>query len=174
VTTNRSIVRRSPRGALTYSQELELWLGPSRLGSAFDSREELREAWLKHRDRLMAMWAKNGRRPQGWWAFESPIPFPGYDNERSKLHELDLLGAAEAAALVSMWRREFERAQVANFSLTLSPGHVLKGAAAREAHLRWADVPSALVEQWSEERRHPIRALEEASPAETTASESAV
>jgi hypothetical protein len=153
LTTNRSFIRRSPRGALTDEQEMELWLGPSHRGSAFDSREELHQAWLKHRDRLMTLWAKNGKRPAGWWEFEAPFPRP-FEREASALYEANLLGEQERAELVREWRREFARANEPNFFFTDSPGCVVRGAAARRAHYRWADIPSALIEEWTEERRH--------------------
>jgi hypothetical protein len=61
--TNRKFVRRHLRSRLTGDQKMELWLGPSHRGSAFRSREELQEAWLTNRDRVMAAHAKWGRRP---------------------------------------------------------------------------------------------------------------
>jgi hypothetical protein len=51
----------------------ELWLGPNpNLGSLFADRQELREAWEQHRVEVMALFAKDGRRPMGWWEFEAP------------------------------------------------------------------------------------------------------
>jgi hypothetical protein len=165
VTTNRTFIKRHPRGALTPGQELELWLGPRHHDSAFDSREELQQAWARHRDRLMALWAKNGRRPQGWWAFESPIPFPGYGREKSKLYELGLLDQREQTELEAWWREQFEKAQVPNFSLCTGPDSFLRGAAARKAHLAWADVPSALIKQWTRQRKR--RRSQELEPTAT-------
>ena len=49
---------------------MELWLGPGPRGSLFRSREQLHDAWLQGRAEVMAQWAKNGRRPAGWWEFE--------------------------------------------------------------------------------------------------------
>jgi hypothetical protein len=53
-------------GTITSLQEMELWLGPSRHGSLFASDEERRRQWVKHRDRLMQLFAHSGRRPQAW------------------------------------------------------------------------------------------------------------
>jgi hypothetical protein len=149
VTTNRSFIRRHPRGALTDEQTMELWLGPSHRGSAFDSREELYQAWLKHRDKVMATWAKHGKRPAGWWEFEAPFPRP-FEHEASALYEHGLLGEQERAELLSRWRREFVRANEPNFFFCDGPGRILKGEPARVAHYRWADIPSALIEEWTE------------------------
>jgi hypothetical protein len=63
VPTNRKFVRRHLRRELTWEEEMELWLGPSHRGSLFASREDLQQAWLANRDRLMAVWGKHGRRP---------------------------------------------------------------------------------------------------------------
>jgi hypothetical protein len=82
--TNRSIVRRHRLGELTHEQEMELWLGPSHRGPAFGSESERAAAWLRHRDRLMTAWARHGRRPHGWWLYESSIPRPRYDTEQSE------------------------------------------------------------------------------------------
>jgi hypothetical protein len=69
---------------ITSTQEQELWLGPAdHQPSAFASEEQRRELWFRHRDRLMGWWGRGGRRPQAWWQFDSPIPYPGYDHERS-------------------------------------------------------------------------------------------
>jgi hypothetical protein len=156
VGTNRNVIRRPPRGALTDEQEMELWLGPLHHGSAFDSRDELQQAWLKHRDKVMATWAKHGKRPAGWWEFEAPFPRP-FEHEASALYEAGLLGDAERAELVSRWRREFLRTYEPNFFFCEGPGCILEGVAARQAHYEWADIPFALVEQWVEERqRRPV------------------
>jgi hypothetical protein len=63
--TNRYFIRRSLRGELTWEQEMELWLGPSHRGSLFTTREELQQAWLMNRDRVMAAHAKWGEKADG-------------------------------------------------------------------------------------------------------------
>jgi hypothetical protein len=85
--------------SITATQEMELWLGRSRHGSAFRDDEQRRALWFEHRDRLMGYWGNNGRRPQAWWKFEAPFKYPGFNRERSALWEGNLLGAAEARAL---------------------------------------------------------------------------
>jgi hypothetical protein len=54
----------------------------------------------------------------------------------------------EAAALVTQWRQEFEKAQAPDFWLSTGPGSLLHGSAARRAHYRWADIPRALLKEW--------------------------
>jgi len=67
----------------TSLQEAELAWGVShRLGSTFSNDEEAREAWILNRDRLMRLFAFGGRRPQGWWRFETSLKFPGFSRER--------------------------------------------------------------------------------------------
>jgi hypothetical protein len=153
MTTNRTFVRRHHRGELTHWQEMELWLGPGPHGSAFESRAELRDAWARNRDRLMTIFAKHGRRPAGWWEFEAPFPRP-FEHEASALYTAGLLTESESTELLNMWRREFKRANEPDFFFTTAPGRILKGAAARQAHLQWADVPPQLIEKWSADRRH--------------------
>jgi hypothetical protein len=74
---------------------LELWLGPNESrGSVFADADELRQAWLRHRDKVMALWGSNCRRPQAWWEF-SDWEFPGYDAEPAFLFKHDLLSPEE-------------------------------------------------------------------------------
>jgi hypothetical protein len=165
VTTNRTLIRRPSRGALTSEQELELWLGASH-GSAFDSREHLQQVWARHRDKVMMLWAKDGKRPAGWWEFEAPFPRPPFGHEASALYEAGLLGESESTELVARWRREFERAQAADFSVCTGPDCILRGQAARAAHYRWCDIPGALLKDWQKRRRRrskTIRKLETAA-----------
>jgi hypothetical protein len=170
MTTNRHTIRRPYRGKLTHTQEMELWLGPSHHGSAFRSRTELHQAWLKHRDRVMAAHAKWGRRPMAWWEFEAPFPRPS-DRERSALFEAGLLGVEEREQLVAWWRRQFERAYEPLFFHCDGPGRVFSGAVGRQKHYGWADIPRSLLRQWSAEHRRrgkTIRKLEKAATEEPT------
>ena len=48
---------------ITHDQEMELWLGAGSNGSVFKDEDERREAWTRHRERLMALWGQHGRRP---------------------------------------------------------------------------------------------------------------
>jgi hypothetical protein len=134
---------------------------------AFRTEEEFRDAWMRHRDRLLAH--RHGRRPMGWWRFESPIPFPGHDREQAVLFEAGLLGEEERAELVAEWHAHYWRAQAPDFWLCLGPGRFLKGAPARRRHYKWADIPKSLLVQWTKERRRrrrTIRELEAVSAAE--------
>jgi hypothetical protein len=158
--TNRSVVRRHRRGELTHEQEMELWLGPSHRGPAFGSEDERHVAWLRHRDRLMTAWAKHGRRPHGWWLYESPIPRPRDGTEQSSLFEAGLLTEAESAELLADWREQFERAYRPNFFHCDGPGRLFSGAIARRKHFEWADIPKPLIRRWTEERRRRSRKVE--------------
>ena len=98
----------------------------------------------------MELFARNGRRPMAWWWFEAPegLEFD-YNTEQSTLFAAGLLGAEEATALVTYWREQFERCHEPGFGYCAGLGKWLTGQAAREAHLRWADIPRSLVEQWA-------------------------
>lgn len=78
-----------------HEQMLELWLGPGHRGSIFNDASELREAWIKHRDQVMALWGSNCRRPAAWWELETDLEYPGYDHESRVLYEHGLLTEAE-------------------------------------------------------------------------------
>jgi hypothetical protein len=83
---------------LSADEQLELWLGPDeRRGSLFSTAQELREAWARHKDRLMEWWGSNCRRPAAWWEFEAPdgLEFPGLDHESRVLYEHNLLSPQE-------------------------------------------------------------------------------
>jgi hypothetical protein len=140
--------------ALSAIAEMELWLGPShRLGSAFSSREAAAAAWAVHGERLFQRWGSAGRRPQAWWAFAAPFPYPGFDVERSTLYENRLLTEEEARELEGYWREEFERTYRPEFFFCAGPGEIYRGEVARRKHFEWADVPAVLVERWTEERQ---------------------
>jgi hypothetical protein len=136
--------------AITPLQEEELWLGAnSRRGSTFANDAERRRLWEVHRKRLLDRWGVEGRRPQAWWRYDAlNIPYPGYACERSTLYEHGLLDKAEARALVAEWHAEFKRAMQPNFFFIAGPGEIYHDAIAREKHFAWADIPSALVQQW--------------------------
>jgi hypothetical protein len=156
--TNRRTVNRPSRGQLTFEQELELCLGPSHRGSAFGSPAEVRIAWLKNRDRLLLMWSKNGKRPAAWWNFEAPFPRPR-EREQSRLYEAGLLTEPERVELVAWWRQEFERAWDPHFFFCDGPGRFFEGAVARRKHYDWADIPRALVREWTARRRRRGRTI---------------
>jgi hypothetical protein len=145
---------RTSRGVLHSAAEMDLWLGPSPyLAPAFDSDEQRRELWFRHREQMMEQFGSRGRRPQAWWRYEAgELRWPGRDRERSTLYEAGLLGEEERAELLAYWREQFDRAHDPGFFHCGGPGQFLEGEAARRAHFAWADIPPALVEAWSAER----------------------
>jgi len=157
----RATVRTSDIDAcgLTLSELQELWLGVGPNGSLFRDEDELRAAWERGRDVAMRLWARGGKRPQAWWYFEAPglgLKWPRYHRQQSYLYEAGALEEAEREQLLAGWRKEFEHACS------------LEGAAARKAHLDWADVPHSLRQRWQAERRRR-RARQPAVPAEEAA-----
>src|SRR5262245_11302420 len=144
--------------SLSYMQEMDLSL-------AFRDAEGRRAAWERHRDRLLKC-ANNGRRPLGWWQYDSSIPWPGHAREQSALYEAGLLGEEERLELEAVWYGYFEQAQVRDFSFCIghrNPGDTfaswLYGDAAKRAHYRWADIPKSLVKQWTVEHRRRSRTI---------------
>jgi hypothetical protein len=149
----RPVVVNLSANAITPQQEMELWLGSSHHGSAFSDDEQRRRLWAAHRERLLSWWGTDGRRPQAWWRYDSPIPFPGHARERSVLFEAGLLSAYELETLTATWRADFARAWEPDFFFIAGPGEIYQGAIAREKHFAWADIPSALVQQWEAARQ---------------------
>jgi hypothetical protein len=130
--------------SITALQEMELWLGASHRGSLFASEEERRRLWFEHRDRLLQLFAHNGRRPQAWWRYEATFKYPGFNRERSALWEANLLGAAEARALEESWRSAFDQ--------SLMPGFSFQGLSGHDGHIAFLvfnDVPADLCERWA-------------------------
>src|SRR5262249_11355994 len=124
------------RGQLDGIAEMELWLGPSPyLPPAFDSDEQRRELWFRHREQLMEELGGRGRRPAARRRDEAgDLRYPGYDRERSTLYEAGLLAEAERAELLRYWREQFDRASAPDFFHCGGPGRILEGAAGRRAH----------------------------------------
>jgi hypothetical protein len=156
--TNRHPIHHLQRGRLNHAQEMTLQYGPDPRWDAFRSEEEFRDAWIRNRDRLLA-WYRHGRRPMAWWRFESPIPYPGYDRERSALFEAGLLGEEEREQLVVHWRAHFAQAQQHGFMFCVgrtTPNATgatwLKGVAAKKAHYRWSGIPRSLLREWLRSR----------------------
>jgi len=167
---NRDYIRRPQRLPLSATQEMELWLGPGRDGTAFASDEHRREAWFRYRDRLMQRWAKGGRRPLGWWWYEAserglPPRHPAL-HERSILYEFsDVLSAEERAELEAEWRKEFDRTWDTNFSF-YADGKYYTGDVARELAWIAMDLPMVLHDKFMAERKRRgrvVRQLEEES-----------
>ena len=153
--TNRVPIRRRRRDELAGDQELALWLGCGRAEFPFEDEQEAREAWRFHRERLMFLYGRSGRRPAAWWWFESPDEVEyDPDRERSILFEAGLLDPDERERLIAEWRAEFERCRAPGFSLSVGPGVPwLIGLAARRAHITEADIPASLVKKWTAGRR---------------------
>jgi hypothetical protein len=144
----RKPVRTRTR-SITFSQEQELWLGPSHRGSVFKDDEERQRAWFSNRDRLMELFAHNGYRPMAYWRYESPVPWPGFCLAKSTLWAAGLLGENEARQLEETWRVEFDRSREPNFTFNDGPRGMLSGWAAHVAHLVYCDVPADLAERWA-------------------------
>jgi hypothetical protein len=165
---------------MTHTQQLELWLGPGNGGSSFESDDHRHEVWFRYRDKLMALWGKNGKRPMGWWLYEAaewglPPRHPG-THEQSILYEFsDALGAEERAELEAYWRREFERSWRPNFFYCAGPDKIYSGDDARWQHWLFVDLPPELLDKWMAERQRRSRVVREleAAPAETAAEGSA-
>ncbi|ACL63248.1 hypothetical protein [Methylobacterium nodulans] len=101
-----------------------------------------RERWERHRDEMLAS-ERPGRRPEEWWAYEAPIPWPGYDNETVALYRANLLRKDELAELMAGWKEQAEKAKTIGF-YTIGPGRILTGKEAEEAWRRWACIPDEL------------------------------
>src|SRR5260370_2965330 len=94
---------------------MELMFGPSvNMGSLFEDREELAEAWATYGPEVMALYAKGGKRPMGWWQFEAAARGLIFDDEREKsiLWAAGVLDANEKAEVETAWRPAFDRAQL--------------------------------------------------------------
>jgi hypothetical protein len=157
VPTKRTIRNRS-RHKLSFWEELSLEYGNRSEGLGFASDAERREAWLRHRDELLAK-CRAGRRPDAWWTYEAPFRRPEYEREPARLYEAGLLGEEEKRELVADWREAFERAQRPDAWICCGPGKFLKGGAARRMICWDAGVPHALVRQWTAEHRRRAKTI---------------
>jgi len=137
---------------LSLGELQELWLGAHpTTGSLFHTREELVAAWEAGRAVVMRLWAHGGRRPRGWWEFDTDVKYPGYDRERSTLWKAGVLSDVETIDLMAEWRREFE---------------VAKGKSAKERreHYEFHDIPDELIERWQGARKRRKRQPAISSP----------
>ena len=167
--TERVPLQRPRRGHVTNAQWWELRLGPNPSGSVFTSKEELKSAWERAREGMMAF-LNPGRRAMGWWEFDAEgLRYPGYDLERSVLWRAGKLRADERLTLEREWRAEFETAQAPDFMLNDGSGELLKGDCARAAHYRHHDIPRELVRRWevaARRRRARARGAESGAASE--------
>jgi hypothetical protein len=106
---------------------------------------------IQHRDELMD---EDGRRPSGWWDYESDkhrVSYPGNESMATAvLYEAGLLTPDERTRSVDTWRYHFDRAQYPGFSYQTG-GVSLQGAEARQAFYRWAGIPRSLLQRWTSE-----------------------
>ena len=133
---------------LTYTELMELWLGPHpTTGSCFGSREELVAAWAAGRAVVMRLWACGGRRPQAWWhlgdAASLGLTWPGYDAEKSYLYAAGALAEGERVEVEAEWHQAFDQARG-------------KSAKERREAYEFADIPDELIEQWTPQRKRRL------------------
>jgi hypothetical protein len=160
--TERVPLQRPRRGHLGPDVLQELQYGPSPyLGSCFNSRQELADAWQRVRERMMAS-SNPGRRPAAFYECEFTGSRPPYGTERSVLWRKNLLTADEKITLEAEWKAEFETAQAPDFTLSDGRDELLVGDCARAEYYRWADIPRELVKRWSSAaRRRRAKAVAE-------------
>ena len=171
--TERVPLQRPRRGHVTNAQWWELQLGPNPSGSVFTSREELKSAWERAREKMMASLSP-GRRPCAFYEFEWSGRRPPYFEEQSTLWRLGKLTPEEQITLEHEWKVEFDRAQAPDFTLNDGSDELLKGDCARAAHYRWADIPAALIRRWQAAARRRARArgaAQENAPGEASGAE---
>ena len=179
MSTNQTPLQRPNRLGLTHDEETSLRYGDDPYRPAFASEEERRTAWFRCRERLL-MHCSHGKRPSGWWDFESPVPYPrDPDYAEATLYEAGLLAESEVAELTAYWCKEFERASSPRFMFCIGhakPGDTfaswISGEPAKKAHLKWAGVPRSLIGKWTTQRgrrSRTVRQLEKAAAAEHSA-----
>jgi hypothetical protein len=146
---------------LTIAQDLDLTIGNSgQLPPPFRSDAERRKAWQRHREVLLAQC--QGRRPQAWWQYESPIPRPAdRDYEAATLYEANLLSDRERELLLRKWHVRFEEVFTPWFERIgyFTGERWLMGEEGRQAHHKWAGIPPKLVRQWTLERKRHERTI---------------
>jgi hypothetical protein len=154
--TNRTPINRSGR-RLTINEHMDLTLGSSpRRAPVFANDAERRQVWMQHRDELIGQCT--GTRPDAWWCYDAPIPYPkDRQYEEAALYEAGLLTADEVARLTMCWRIRFDDAQVPDFFYCTGGDGWLRGTEARKAHYSWAGIPRGLLKQWRAERRQSKR-----------------
>jgi hypothetical protein len=79
-------------------QYLELLLGPSDGGSAFDGDDSRRLAWRAHSSELMRL-VEPGSRPWAWWEYDAPEPVRPRESDAAYLARCGLLTSAERISL---------------------------------------------------------------------------
>jgi len=108
----RRRVEKRRTSELDDQQVFELILGPPAHGSAFASDDERRIAWELHRARFLDRTDNPGRRPWGWWQYESPEPRDHGEHPTLQLMRMGCLPREERAALeAGEWRLYEAQAQ---------------------------------------------------------------
>lgn len=164
VDTNAARRREFRRHPGRATRDLEMWLGPGSSGSAFVSEKEQRAYWRENRDRILLMHGGRARRPWGFWRYDSPVAWPGYDRERSVLYVEGLLDDVEARELLAYWHEQFERANSPDFVYHWN-GRLLRGAVARRQHYQHIDIPLEEAVAFTNERRRAARVIRAMQPA---------
>jgi hypothetical protein len=121
---------------LSADQMQELWLGPSHHGSVFADADELREAWSKHKDRVMELWGQNLHRPAAWWELELCEDHPGYDREPAVLFERGLLSEPERQEYLRQQKKRAPPRAGPSVHLNAHKGRPIHRAAAHAAQER--------------------------------------
>ena len=86
----------------SHRKVLESGGGPVGLPTEFVGRaadENILKAWLALRDQIEAEWAKPGKRPWAWWAFDSQAP---RDRDFDEGQQLDIMGELSASELAQL------------------------------------------------------------------------
>jgi hypothetical protein len=91
------------RGELTTAQTLALLIGPT--GNEFASDAERKQAWLMHREALLAD-VNPTTRPWGFWEYEQNGQHPRHGTQAATLAELGLLTPAEKRLLTKWAKKE--------------------------------------------------------------------
>jgi hypothetical protein len=166
MSTDRTLLQRPNWHPLDHAAEMDLRYGSLSGRPAFASEAARRAAWFAHRDELLRH-CHGGKRPAGWWDYESPVPYPrDRDYAEATLWENGLLTSTEVTELLARWRSDFERAQQPGFTYCAgfaksgdTVASWLEGAPARRAHYRWAGIPRDLLKRWTRERRRRSKAI---------------
>jgi hypothetical protein len=82
---------------LTEAQAIALLIGGD-FPALFGSEQAAREAWIRHREELMAA-VNPCTRPEAWWCFEAPEKPAGRNARFETLERLGLLTGSERAML---------------------------------------------------------------------------
>jgi hypothetical protein len=109
---------------------------------AFGTEEARKRAWLMRRDRFLNY--RDGRRPAGWWDYESTVARPADTNyDEAALFDAGLLEPREAGVCWSNWRARFDQSFEPHFAVCLGRGEWLEGDAASQHHWKTLGIPQS-------------------------------